>query len=251
MDLLSPEVLARYWSPDEVAANILVFANVLGAGLLGLLIGYERSYHGRAAGMRTYALVCMASCALTVVVGLPGHWFAGSADAAQVAAADPTKVIQGIVTGVGFLGAGVIMKEGFNISGLTTAASIWSSSAIGVLVGLGFYFSAILVTVMSAGLMMWAIRIEQWLPSHPAFAVRLRFRSDFAPQQGVIAGLLRECGLFMATGTIQIQRAGARQEWNFVAIAESGRRELAVAQVAERLNSFEGVEEFQVAHARN
>ena len=112
--------------------------------LLGLLVGYERSYHGRAAGMRTYGIVCMASAALTVFAGYPGFWWGGMEGMAHVPV-DPTRVVQGIVTGVGFLGAGVIMKEGLNISGLTTAASIWASSAIGVLVGIGFYGAAIFV----------------------------------------------------------------------------------------------------------
>ena len=62
--------------------------------------------------------------------------------AAAWCVADPTRIIQGIVTGIGFLGAGVIMREGFNISGLTTAASIWTSSVIGILVGVGFYLAA-------------------------------------------------------------------------------------------------------------
>lgn len=84
--------------------------------------------------MRTYGLVCMASAALTVMTGYPGAWYGGF-DAAAAHGSDPTRVIQGIFTGIGFLGAGVIMKDGLTISGLTTAASIWAASAIGVLLG--------------------------------------------------------------------------------------------------------------------
>jgi putative Mg2+ transporter-C (MgtC) family protein len=250
MDTLS-DLLARYWSAREVATNLLVFANVLGALLLGLLVGYERSYHGRAAGMRTYGLVCMASCALTVIVGFPGSWFGGTVQAAQLAAVDPTRVIQGIVTGVGFLGAGVIMKEGLNISGLTTAASIWSSSAIGVLVGLGFYAAAILVALVSAALMMWAAKLEQWLPSRPAVAVRLRFRPGFTPREDALADFAQGLGYLLAGGTFQIQQAAGRQEWSFVAIARKRSRGTAVTRIAERLGSLDGVEEFQVSNARN
>ena len=60
MNMLSPDSLTAYWSAPEVETNIIVFFNILGALLLGLFVGYERSYHGRAAGMRTYGLVCMA-----------------------------------------------------------------------------------------------------------------------------------------------------------------------------------------------
>lgn len=137
MTLLSDNLIATYWSTPMIAANIVVFLNLLGALALGLLVGYERSYHGRAAGMRTYGLVCLASAALTVVVGYPEFWFGGRGHAASNP--DVTRVIQGIVTGIGFLCSGVIIKEGFTISGLTTAASIWLVSTIGVLVGVSAF----------------------------------------------------------------------------------------------------------------
>ena len=69
MDPLSLQSLADYWSRPAVATNVVIFFNLLGALILGLLVGYERAYHGRAAGMRTYGLVCMASAAITVIFG--------------------------------------------------------------------------------------------------------------------------------------------------------------------------------------
>lgn len=93
-------------------------------------MGYERSYNGRASGMRTYGLVCMASTALTVFVGYAPLWYGG---AATRVAPDARRIVQGVVTGVGFVCAGVIVKDGLNVSGLTTAASIWAASAVGVL----------------------------------------------------------------------------------------------------------------------
>src|ERR1700760_1322351 len=97
-----------YWTGPALAANGFIALNLLGALLLGMLVGYERSYNGRAAGMRTYGLVCMASTALTVFVGHAPLWYGGNAGNA---AADATRVVQGVVTGIGFLGAGVIMKD--------------------------------------------------------------------------------------------------------------------------------------------
>src|SRR5882757_828863 len=104
MDIFSAKALADYWSVPEVAANGVIVLNLLGALLLGLVVGYERSYHGRAAGMRTYGLVCMASAGLTVITGYPGLWF--GADEGAASAVPDARVIQGIVTGIGFLGAG-------------------------------------------------------------------------------------------------------------------------------------------------
>jgi putative Mg2+ transporter-C (MgtC) family protein len=184
MDLISSNALAGYWSSSAVGANLLIFFNLVGALGLGLLVGYERAYHGHAAGMRTYGLVCMASAALTVVAGYPDFWFGGRATTAlNVPAADATRVVQGIVTGVGFLGAGVIMKEGFSIRGLNTAASIWASSAIGITVGLGFYAAAILLALLSTMSMAWVSRLEQWLPAHGHVAVTVQFKKGFCPRE--------------------------------------------------------------------
>src|SRR5579872_5099847 len=126
MSPISTQSLLAYWSDAQISANLLIILNLLGALGLGLLVGYERSYRGRAAGMRTYALVCMASTALTVMVGYSSFWYGGHAGLPSNP--DPTRVIQGIVTGIGFLGAGIIMHEGFATRGLTSAASIWISS---------------------------------------------------------------------------------------------------------------------------
>src|SRR4051794_25192858 len=162
------DLMASYWSRSELSTNGLILLNLAGALALGLMVGYERSYHGRAAGMRTYGLVCMASCALTIIGGYPTFWFGGHAAMSLI---DPTRVIQGVVTGIGFLGAGVIMRSGFNISGLTTAASIWNSSVIGILVGVGFYLSAMGLAFFSAMIMIYLNRAVSLLPSRQAVAV--------------------------------------------------------------------------------
>jgi putative Mg2+ transporter-C (MgtC) family protein len=247
------EMMAGYWSPQEVSVNLIVFANLFGALILGMVVGYERSYHGRAAGIRTYGLVCMASCALTVIVGYPGFWFGGSSQGTVLGhlPPDPTRVIQGIVTGIGFLGAGVIMREGMNISGLTTAASIWSSSAIGILVGIGFYSAAILLTFLSAGLMMWASLLERVLPSRPAVAIRMTFRAGFVPSQSTLQKVALERGYEIANTTLQIQCSNDREEWRFVAISLDKKKGVPLSELSQELRRFEGVDEFSLSHARN
>ncbi len=79
MNLLVTDIYGAYWSDNEVVTNLLILLNMLGALALGLLVGYERTYHGRAAGMRTYGFVSMASCALTVLAAYPHAWFGGHA----------------------------------------------------------------------------------------------------------------------------------------------------------------------------
>lgn len=242
--------LASFWSLPAVEANLVVFMNLGGALLLGLVVGYERSYHGRAAGMRTYGIVCMASAALTVFVGFPGFWYGGHGGSAAMAV-DPTRVVQGIVTGVGFLGAGVIMKEGLNISGLTTAASIWASCAIGVLVGVGLYSAAILLTALSAALMVWGSQLEARLPSRHAIGITLDFRRSQEPPERTVSAWLQACGYELAPGSISIRTDDARTEWHFVAVAVSRSRGWTLPQVAADLSTKPEVERLSLSHARN
>lgn len=248
MNPLSPPALMAYWSSSELGINAAVFLNVLGALLLGLLVGYERFYHGRAAGMRTYGLVCMTSSALTVAAGYPDFWFGGTASASTV---DPTRVIQGIVTGVGFLGAGIIMRVGLNISGLTTAASIWAASGIGVLVGLGFYFAAILVSLLSAGCMMGVARLERLLPSRHAVSVTVKFAPGHVPDIALLRQVTLRRGYEVASGSFSIRYADGQPEWCFIAVALGRNRGASLTELSRELGALEGVQTYQLEHARN
>lgn len=243
------DMLAAYWTRPELATNGLIVLNLLGALLLGLMVGYERSYHGRAAGMRTYGIVCMASAALTIIGGYPGLWFGGHGGALVVS--DPTRVIQGVVTGIGFLGAGVIMREGFNISGLTTAASIWASSVIGILVGVGFYPSAVVLASLSAIIMIYLHRVEALLPSRHAVAIMMKFKADYSPREEVLRRIALERGYEMAGGSLSIGAVDGAQEWRFVALALSRKSGAKLSDLADELARFEGIDSFQLAHARN
>ena len=244
------ELLASYWSQPEIGTNMLVLANMVGALLLGLLVGYERSYHGRAAGMRTYGLVCMASAALMMVAGYPDSWYGGQGTAMTLGI-DPTRVIQGIVTGIGFLGAGVIMREGFSISGLTTAASIWTASAIGVMVGVGFYLAAIGLALLSAGIMIYLSRLEGILPSRHAIAISLRFDAGYAPRETELRRLALERGYEIAGGSLTISNDHGVHEWRFVALALSKHSGAPLSDLAHELSNYEGIASFKLAHARN
>ncbi len=117
--------------------NVEIAVRLVLALLLGGLVGIERESHGRPAGFRTHILVSMGS-ALVMIVS--AYAFPGSSDPGRIAAQ--------VVSGIGFLGAGTIMREGATIRGLTTAASLWTVAGIGLTVGAGFYFSAILGTIL-------------------------------------------------------------------------------------------------------
>jgi len=248
-DLPSLELLASYWSAPLVASNLIVFFSLFGALLLGLLVGYERSYRGRAAGMRTYGLVCMASAALTVIAGYPGDWYGGQVVVGL--GADPTRIIQGYVTGIGLPGAGRIMEGGFNISGLTTAASIWAASVIGILVGVGFYLSAMLLALMSAVCMIWVPKVTSWLPSRQAIAIVMRFREGVSPTEQRLRAAAAKRGYEIAGGSISISVENGKMEWHFVAVAFNKTSGAPLSELAHEMDQFEGLESFQLSHARN
>lgn len=250
MNAFLVEVLGGYWTPQELAANLTVCLNILGALFLGMLVGCERSYRGRAAGMRTYGLVCMSSCALVAMGGDPSSWYGGHL-ADTVKFIDPSRVIQGITTGIGFLGAGVIMRDGLNISGLTTAASIWTVSTIGVLVGVGFYSSAIMLAFVSTAFMMWGPMLGHILPSRHAVAVTLNFKKNADLTEADVSRLIRTQGYEVAGGSFSIIQQGGGVEWRFVVVSLGRRKSVSLVKLSESLKKADGVQDFQIAHARN
>ena len=166
-----------------------------------MVVGYERTFNGRAAGMRTYALVCMASTALTIFVGFAPLWYGGHAHGHVHA--DPTRVVQGVVTGIGFLGAGVIVKDGLTISGLTTAASIWAASAVGVLLGVGFYACSLVAGLLCMLSMTMVHRLERTLPGRSTLDVTLTFRRPTLPAFEELAGTAQMHGYRGASRQLQ------------------------------------------------
>jgi len=121
---------------------------LIAAAALGALIGLEREIHDHPAGMRTHLLVSVGSAGFTVL----------SIAAFQAPGADPARIAAQIVTGIGFLGAGAILKEGATIRGLTTAASLWATAAVGMAAGAGSWLTALTITVIVI-LSLWPLRL--------------------------------------------------------------------------------------------
>ena len=164
-----------------------VLGRMLAALVAGGLIGLERTYRGRAAGLRTYALVAGGSALLVaatqydLVLATHGN-------------GDPTRVIQGIVTGIGFLGAGVIVREGFSVRGLTTAASIWVMSAIGVVFGAGLWLSGLAASGFTLIALATLRRVEDRLHAASFVHCTVSFRRDGTLDDEWLQQLFRQCG---------------------------------------------------------
>lgn len=131
-----------------------LFMRLVAAGGLGALIGLERDMHGRAAGLRTHLLVCMGAALFTILSIV----VATTSDGEFVA--DPGRIAAQIVTGIGFLGAGAILKEGFSVRGLTTASSLWIAAAVGMASGAGRYELAGATAVLALASLSVLRRIE-------------------------------------------------------------------------------------------
>jgi len=172
-----------------------MMVRLLAALLAGAMIGYERSYHGRPAGFRTHALVCTASSLLMLVTVYEAHWVRAAADLVRL---DPTRMAQGIMTGIGFLGAGVIMKEGLSVRGLTTAASIWITAAIGILAGIGFYFPLAVSVILTIGLLSIFRWIESRMPSQAYYHFDVRFARNAGMTESMLRSLVERHGFSIA-----------------------------------------------------
>jgi putative Mg2+ transporter-C (MgtC) family protein len=169
----------------------LILSRLLFALLAGGIIGLERAIHGREAGFRTHTLVCVSSSLLMLLMAY--QWQLIPQQYIETIRTDPTRMAQGIMTGIGFLGAGVIIKEGLTVRGLTTSASIWMTAAIGIVVGMGFYepaFYATLITVMTLSMFRW---IESKIPSMKYAQLSVRFlRSNQYADEDSLRGLIKE-----------------------------------------------------------
>ncbi|HBM90857.1 MAG TPA: magnesium transporter MgtC [Rhodospirillaceae bacterium] len=230
--------------------DLIIVADAGFALLLGFLFGYERSYRGRAAGMRTYGIVCMVAAALTSSSVHFSYTMLEEVTKNGIFI-DPTRTIQGIVTGIGFLGAGIIMKDGIKISGLTTSASIWASAAIGILVGLGYYFSAFAVTLLAELFILLGAHFDSLLPARRPIHVSLQFQKSVRPNAEMVRALARTNGYEVSRNSIAVSSKEGQIKWSFVAAAINRRKHIAITDLADALANIEGLENFHLSRTRN
>ncbi|QKT04955.1 MgtC/SapB family protein [Ectothiorhodospiraceae bacterium 2226] len=166
----------------------------------------ERTLHGRQAGFRTHALVCAASSLLMLLSVYQWELLADLPSEALVV--DPTRLGQGIMTGIGFLGAGAIVKERLSVRGLTTAASIWMTAAIGIVIGMGFYAAAaaaVALALVTLSLLRW---VEGLTPSESHAQLRVHLDvANVLPERDLRA-LLRAQGVEGGRASYRMDRSG-------------------------------------------
>lgn len=223
----------------------IITLHLIGALIAGGSIGFERSLHGHPAGFRTHALVCLASSLLMLVAVYEWKWVPGMPPGSL--RTDPTRMAQGIMTGIGFLGAGVIFKEGLSIRGLTTAASIWITAGIGILMGVGFYFPAVIGTILTLGILSLFQLIEDRVPLQSYAQYHVSFdRNNVMPEEEV-NNILSNHGFAIANTSYRITQAGLFEYRMDIRTTNPGN----ASALAEELRALEMVREFRISTIGN
>jgi putative Mg2+ transporter-C (MgtC) family protein len=226
----------------DIPHYLPMFENIALAWLAGAIIGLERSFHGRPAGFRTHALVCMSSALLMVLMNYQEDWL--GALAMESIRTDPARTAQGIMTGIGFLGAGVIFKEGLTVRGLTTAASIWTTAAIGILYGVGFMVPAIAATVITFGTLSAFRWLEAKIPTQIYSQNIIRFLADKTMSEDALRAYLVGRGFDVSNMSYRLEEGGGVFEYRMVlrTLNQGDLQRLAVD-----LRKLDGVLEFRLA----
>jgi putative Mg2+ transporter-C (MgtC) family protein len=134
----------------------VIIRTILSA-ILGGIIGMEREIHRHEAGLRTHILVCMGSSLIMLTSLYVFDIYKG------ISVVDPSRIAAGAITGIGFIGAGTIIRYGMSVKGLTTAATLWIAAAVGLAVGCGFYLAGIFTTLVTVAVLLFLRSFEKEL----------------------------------------------------------------------------------------
>jgi putative Mg2+ transporter-C (MgtC) family protein len=199
-----------------------VIAKVLLAVLLSGIIGFEREMHGRSAGLRTHILVCLGAT-LVMIVGR--HITLGASH-------DPGRVAAGVITGIGFLGAGEIIRTQSGVHGLTTAACLWLVAALGVAVGSELYGLSVLCTGLAVTVLFALSRLERRLPELQTRQVTVTLLGTPAEAAG-ITDMISSFGCRIADKSFNYDRENGQTEAEFrVKVREKDDPALLVEKIA-------------------
>ncbi len=220
---------------------IVILTRLLAAVVAGGIIGLERSYHGRPAGMRTHALVCLSSSLLMLLTVY--QWTLLSEVPIDTLRVDPTRMAQGIMTGIGFLGAGVIMREKLTIRGLTTAASVWITAAIGIIIGMGFYVAAVAATIITLLVLSSLGWVERKLKSRRYATLMVRYKRLVGLPLDELTTLITQHEINYYSPSYHLEEEGAVFQYNMTINTQNTDNFQALA---ESLSNMEQIIEFSV-----
>ncbi len=181
--------------------NLELIARLLLASLLGGIIGLEREVHGRAAGFRTHLLVSLGAC-LFVISSIFFYQMYGNTSRTGPSGVDPGRVAAQVVTGIGFLGAGAIIRDRASIRGLTTAACLWIAAAIGLACGIGLYVIAPFVTLLAVVSLLFLKKVENLIKKDTYSCIKI-WSDDISNQLERIEELLSVSQLKLLNAVVE------------------------------------------------
>lgn len=161
------------------------------AAFLGGVVGYEREHTNRPAGFRTHILVCVGSALVMVTSEFIFDKYGRAANI------DPARLGAQVISGIGFLGAGTIIRDGFNVRGLTTAASLWAVSCVGIAAGIGFYEGAVAATLMIFLTLITLKKAEKYFTKKNKYKALIIESENLAGQVGNVSGIFDKYGIEM------------------------------------------------------
>lgn len=216
---------------------------LVGSLAAGILIGFEREYKSRPAGLRTHTLVSLASTLLMLAAARQGDWEVLFIDDGSIVT-DPTRMAHGILTGLGFLCAGVIVRHGFSIQGLTTATSLWMTSALGILFGVGLYDLAIAGTVVTLVVLLLFRLLYRYLPRRGNLDIVVRVETGAGMDGTELERLLARHGLRGEVLRHRLLEGGAVLELSAKAVSPQLVR---LEPLSRALRGIDGMRGFEIA----
>jgi putative Mg2+ transporter-C (MgtC) family protein len=203
------------------------------ACILGGVIGLERESLNRPAGFRTYTLVCVGS-ALAMVVSLDMYY-----QYYQTVNADPGRIAAQVVSGIGFLGAGTIMREGSTVRGLTTAAGLWGVACVGLAVGAGMYIPAVVTTVLILFVLIYFVKFEEHFTGMRLYKGIVLVVDDAPGQVGIIGSILGDMGVLIKNISLDRLEGENRLEMELLLSLPS---EIEIEEVIQKLSAAKGMQ---------
>lgn len=215
---------------------------LIGALIAGGLIGLEREWRGRPAGFRTHILVSLSSCLLMLAALHQTHWAFDDLPSVNIMT-DPTRMAHGVLTGIGFLCAGVIFRQGFSVHGLTTAASLWMTAALGLLFGAGLIGLAAIGTGVTVVILVALKLVSARVPSVVAASVDVSWKRQDLTTAQEVAALIRiaDAKAFAARQGLSDDGSLVCRYWRIKV-----RQRHHLDEMAEGLAGLEGVHSFRI-----
>lgn len=229
---------------DNIISSILLEKNmlldILLAMVLGFIIGFERELTNKWAGLRTHMLVCMGSCIFTL---LSIHAFPIFAHSPQ---ADPARIAAQVLTGIGFIGGGTVLKHGSSIYGLTTAAALWITASIGMACGCGFNKLAIISTIIVVSVLVLIRLFEKEFIHKGTKIIRKLSVSFFCPKEIMEETYKKVLSKFQTIYEIKQKNSSDNEEFKKISFKLCIQEKNPIQYIHGELEKIEGIESVSI-----